>query len=649
MSGGIATPARHWWPAALVFLLACLPYVETPWFEFVDYDDPEHVSRHDVVSRGLSPRSIAWAFGIGAEPGKDGYFNWPLAWLSHMVDIELFGAWAGGHHVVNVLFHAVNAVLVLALVRRLGLATPAAWLVAAVFAVHPAQVESVAWVSERKTVLCTFFMLLSMLAYLRAHRAGADRSAVARSVAGSVTWFVAWNALGVLALLGKPLAVTLPCVLLLFDVAPLGRIHGPGARAWLTTAGRAVAEKLPLLVCAILDAAWTVAVQSSADAVTPLPWATRLAHATVAYATYLRVFFWPVDLGCIHPHPGMPSAMALIASAALLAVASGLFIAAAWRGRPVAVIGWCWFLGTLVPMVGLVTVGMNGWSDRYLYVPVIGLAVAVLEAGRALGQPLWQHVAGPASEFRDRLPELRRLAIGLGAGWLTALSLASWSLASQWRDTPTLAARTLATSSEPDARWYAWTWLARHHVRQRDYATAEDYFYRAQSVDSDPARAREKLVVWHTAMGRLHMDAQRYAEAVQEFSLVLCHRPDHLEARLGLAVALSRAGEPERAAGLFEEVVMDDPECAVAWVGLGDFHLQAGRAAEAIRCLDRALAIKPDNAGAVTLRAWARVACGDRTGAEADAARRTQLGRPSDPDLLKAIDRMGTAVARPGS
>ena len=645
MSGTVERSARLWWPAILVFFLACLPYVETPWFEFVEYDDPEHVSRHDVISRGLSPRSIAWAFGIGAEPGKDGYFNWPLAWLSHMADVELFGAWAGGHHIINVLFHAVNAVLVLSLARRLGLATPAAWLVAAAFALHPAQVESVAWVSERKTVLCTFFMLLSMLAYLRANRAGADRSARF----GSVAWFVAWNALGVLALLGKPLAVTLPCVLLLFDYAPLERIRGPGARAWLTTAGRAVAEKLPLLVCAILDAAWTVAVQSSADAVTPFPWATRLAHATVAYATYLRVFFWPVDLGCIHPHPGMPSAMAVIASAALLAMASGLFVAAARRGRPVAVVGWCWFLGTLVPMVGLVTVGMNGWSDRYLYVPIIGLAVAVLEAGRGLGAPLWRRVAGPASESADRLPELRRLAIGLAAAWLATLSLASWSLASQWRDTPTLAARTLATSSERDAQWYAWTWLAWHHVRQRDYATAEDYFYRAQSVESDPARARKKLVVWHTAMGRLHMDARRYAEAVQEFSLVLRHRPDHLEARLGLAVAFSRAGEFERAAGIFEQVVEDDPECAVAWVGLGDFHLQAGRAAEAIRCLDRALAIKPDDAGAVTLRAWARVACGNRAGAEADAARRTQLGRPSDPGLLEAIGRIGVAATGPGS
>ena len=637
------TPSRGgtWWPGILVGVLACLPYVETPWFDFVDYDDPEHVSRHDVVSRGLSPRSIAWAFGIGADPATDGYFNWPLAWLSHMADVELFGAWAGGHHVVNVLFHAVNAVLVLELVLRLGLAPPAAWLVAAVFAVHPAQVESVAWVSERKTVLCTFFMLLSMLAYLRAHRVPPGRSAVA--------WFAGWNVLGVLALLGKPLAVTLPCVLLLFDYAPLERIRGPGARAWLTTAGRAVVEKLPLLTCAILDAIWTVAVQSSADAVTPFPWTTRLAHATVAYATYLRVFFWPVDLGCIHPHPGMPSAAAVVGSAAMLIVASAVFLAAARRGRPLAVMGWCWFLGTLVPMVGIVTVGMNGWSDRYLYVPIIGLAIAVLEAGSGLGRPLWQCVLGQLGRSGDGPRELRRLVIGLAGAWLVALTIASWWLVAQWRDTPTLAARTLAASSEREARWYAWTWLARHHVRQRDYATAEDFFYRAQSVEVNPAKAREKLVVWHTAMGRVRMDEQRYADAVQEFSLVLRHRADHREARLGLAVALSRAGEPERAAGLFEQVVADDPQCAVAWVGLGDFHLQAGRAAEAVRCLDRALAIKPDDAGAVTLRAWARVACGDRAGAEADTARRTHLGRPPDPDLLEAIGRIDAHASETGS
>lgn len=649
VSGAVAMSARRWWPAAGVFLLACLPYVETPWFEFVDYDDPEHVSRHDIVSRGLSPRSIAWAFGIGADPGKDGYFNWPLAWLSHMADVELFGAWAGGHHVVNVLFHAVNAVLVLAVVLRLGLAAPAAWLVAAVFAVHPAQVESVAWVSERKTVLCTFFMLLSMLAYLRAHRGLLGRSAMASPVAWSVGWFLGWNVLGVLALLAKPLAVTLPCVLLLFDYAPLERIRGPGMRAWLTTAGRALAEKLPLLACAILDAIWTVAVQSSADTVTPLPWATRLAQATVAYATYLRVFFWPVDLGCIHPHPGMPPVGAVVASAAMLAVASAVFIAAARRGRPLAVMGWCWFLGTLVPMVGFVTVGMNGWSDRYLYVPIIGLATAVLEAGRGLALRLRQRVVGEASATSDGPRELRRLAIGLAGIWLVLLSLASWWLAAQWRDSATLAARTLATSSDRQSQWYAWTWLTRHHVRQRDFATAEKYFYLAQSVAAQPATAEEKLVVWHTAMGRMWIDEQRYADAAREFAVVLRHRPDHREARLGLAVALSRAGEHERAAGLFEQVLADDSECAVAWVGLGNFHLQAGRVAEAVRCLDRALAIKPDDAGAVTLRAWARAACGDRAGAEADAARRTQLGRPPDPDLLEAIGRIGAAEREPGS
>jgi tetratricopeptide (TPR) repeat protein len=300
-------------------------------------------------------------------------------------------------------------------------------------------------------------------------------------------------------------------------------------------------------------------------------------------------------------------------------------------------------------MVGLVTVGMNGWSDRYLYVPIIGLAVAVLEAGRGLGPSLWQRVVGDASRSGDGPRELRKLVIGLAAAWLVALSLASWWLATQWRDTPTLAARTLATSSDRQSQWYAWTWLARHHVCKRDFATAEEFVYRAQSVAANPERAEEKLVVWHSALGQMWMDEQRYADAAREFAAVLRHRADHLEARLGLAVALSRAGEPERAAALFERLVADDPQCAVAWVGLGDFHLQAGRAAEAVRCLDRALAVKPDDAGAVTLRAWARVACGDRAGAEADAARRTQLGRPPDPDLLEAIGRIGVAAREPGS
>lgn len=641
MNGASRSRLGRWWPAALVFLLACLPYVETPWFGFVDYDDPEHVGGNSIVSHGLTPRSVAWAFGIGADPAIDGWFNWPLTWLSHMADMSLFGAWAGGHHAVNVLLHAINAVLVLTLSRWLGLAAPAAWLVAAVFAGHPAQVESVAWVSERKTVLCTCFTLLSMLAYLRSRDSSAWRVATA--------WFVGWNVLGGLALLAKPLAVTLPCVLLLFDVAPLGRIRGPGALAWLRTAGGAVSEKTPLLACAILDSVWTVAVQSSADAVTSLPWATRLAHATVAYATYLRAFFWPVDLGCIHPHPGMPPAAAVIASAAMLVVASAGCVVAARRGRPLALMGWCFFLGTLVPMAGLVTVGSNGWSDRYLYVPIIGLAIATLEVGSALVPWLAPQVGASVTGSNDPRAGWRPLGLAVASVWLTVLTIASWRQTSQWRDTATLAARTLAMSDDPQAHWHAWTWLARHHARERDFGNAERFFARAQSLIRNPETAAARTVAWHYAVGKMRMDDRRYDDAAREFAAVLPLRPDHMPARLGLAVALSRSGAPERAAEVFEQVLTEKPQCAVAWVGLGDFHLQAGRAQEAARCLDRALAIQPDDAAAVTLRAWARLACGDRAGAEADAARRAQLGRQPDADLLQAIGRLGTLDTEPGS
>jgi len=225
--------AFGWAPA--VFLLACLPYAATPWFGFVEYDDPDHVFENPVVVEGLTLDGVVWAFGVGTDPAQDGYLNWPLAWLSHMADVSLFGLWAGGHHIVNVLLQATNAVLVLAVGCRLGLAMPAALVVAAVFAVHPAQVESVAWVSERKTVLSMCFMLLSLLAYLRWQAASGGRRAIG--------WLFAWNALGVLAMLAKPQAVTLPCVLLLLDFAPLGRIRGPTTATWLAATARCVGEK----------------------------------------------------------------------------------------------------------------------------------------------------------------------------------------------------------------------------------------------------------------------------------------------------------------------------------------------------------------------------------------------------------------------
>jgi tetratricopeptide (TPR) repeat protein len=688
----------------VVFLLACVPYAATPWFGFVEYDDPDHVFENPMVVEGLTLDGVAWAFSVGADPAKDGYLNWPLAWLSHMADVSLFGLWAGGHHIVNVLLHATNAVLVLALGRGLGLGLPAALAIAAVFAVHPAQVESVAWVSERKTVLSMCFMLLSVLSYLRWQAASGGRHALG--------WLFAWNALGVLAVLAKPQAVTLPCVLLLLDFAPLGRVRGPTPAAWLAATARCVGEKLPLLACAGLDAAWTVVSQREMGAVESFPVAVRLAHAVVAYATYLRVFFWPVDLGCIHPHPGMPGVATFIAAAAVLLAMTAACIAAARRGRPLALVGWCWFLGTLVPMVGVVTVGLNGWSDRYLYLPIVGLAIAVFEVIAAIGGPAW-------AEWRAWLvrrgvsPTILGLVPTLGsAAWLAVLTAGAWHMTAQWRDTPTLAARTLAGSSEPIAHWYVWIWQASHHARLGEFGTGAEFAARAARVyphhagtwadlaqyqlsagqataalasasqalaadrmnktarltmaaavvhvsDAVAARVwaelmdlglseRDLALVFHTR-GMAFLKAGRNAEAAIDFGIALDRDADHLWAATNLGVALTRLGRFAEAIAVLREAIERNSGNAAAWVGLGNALAQQGAAAEAVEAYSRALAIDPDDAATLVNRAWARLDAGDGAGARRDADAAAALGRPLDPDLLEAIGRINGAVTEPGS
>jgi Flp pilus assembly protein TadD len=545
---------------------------------------------------------------------------------------------AGGHHIVNVLLHATNAVLVLALGRGLGLGLPAALVVAAVFAVHPAQVESVAWVSERKTVLSMCFMLLSVLAYLRWQAASGGRS--------SFGWLFAWNALGMLAMLAKPMAVTLPCVLLLLDFSPLGRVRGPTPAAWLAAAARCVGEKLPLLACAGFDAAWTVAVQREVGAVESLPVAERLAHAVVSYATYLRVFLWPSDLGCVHPHPGMPGVATFVAAAAVLLAMTAACIAAAHSGRPLALVGWCWFLGTLVPMVGLVTVGANGWSDRYLYLPIVGLAIAVFEVIGAFGEPAW-------AEWRPRLvrrgfsPSILGLVPTIGAAaWLAVLTAGAWHMTAQWRDTPTLATRTLLGSPVPLARWRAFIWQASRHARQGEFDTSVALAERAarmaphhaktwvilanyQTRAGQPAAAlasasqahaiertnmkallmmaaaairtrdaaaeatawaglrdlglsdRDLAEIFHNS-GMAHLKAGRDAEAAIDFGIAMDRAADHPWAATNLGVALTRLGRFAEAIAVLRAALDRDSANAAAWVGLGNALAQQGAATEAV-------------------------------------------------------------------
>ncbi len=376
------------WKQSSAFPLICLvlalgtaalywPITSHP---FILYDDEAYVTGNAHVTTGLSWTNTIWAFT------SDEAANWhPLTWLSHQLDCSLFALKAGGHHFVNLIFHVVNVLLVFTFLRR---ATGALWrsaLVAALFAWHPLHVESVAWVSERKDMLSTFFWLLTLMAYVR-YATWSEVKNFKPKVFYSLALFFF-----VCGLMSKPMVVTLPFVLLLLDFWPLNRMTNAGCQA--RNLKFLLLEKVPFFVLAAAGSAATLLVQSNGGAVWHTSLITRLANAAIAYTRYVAKTFWPDDLAIIYAHPEhWPAAMSI--GAALVLVAWTILCVRHWRHKPYLTMGWFWFLGTLVPTIGIIQVGGQYMADRYTYIPSIGLFVVIVwgAADFLMTQPRWKNV-----------------------------------------------------------------------------------------------------------------------------------------------------------------------------------------------------------------------------------------------------------------
>ncbi len=418
-------------------LVTAAIYAPTLGFGFLELDDDRYVTENAWVQRGLGVESLAWA-ATARVPS-----NWhPLTLVSYLVDVELWGLEPAAYHAENVAWHALNALLLLWGLRRLtGRFWPSA-LAVALFAWHPLHVESVAWISERKDVLSTFLGLSCVGAYAAyARRGGIGRYALVALLLG-------------LGLAAKPMLVTWPFALLLLDVWPLQRLRLPGMRPPAGAArapacparplARLLLEKLPLLALSALAASLTVAAQGRAlEVVAGVPVSQRVANAVVAVPRYLAHTLWPVDLSILYPHPYMPGgapwSAGAVAAAALLGVGITLSVAGL-RSRPYLLVGWLWFLGTLVPVSGLLQVGVQSMADRYTYVPHIGLFVAA---------------AWAAADAHAALRRRSRLAAGLLVGFLLAVLTASAVRAADqvhaWADDETLVRRSVAAT--PDSVW----------------------------------------------------------------------------------------------------------------------------------------------------------------------------------------------------
>jgi len=532
-------PLTRLWIFVALFLGTLLLYLPVRNFDFVNYDDPGYITSHELVQRGLTWEGVKFAFtGIHLS-------NWhPLTTLSHMATVQVFGLDAGWHHLINVLIHALNVALLFVLLHRVtGDLWPSA-AVATLLAAHPLHVESVAWISERKDVLCLTFWLLTTLAYARW---------VEKPCRGRYAALVGVFALGIMT---KAMIVTLPCALLLMDAWPLRRLEFAGARDLFAKLKPLVLEKLPLFALAVFLAFMTVRAQQ-ADAIVDterLPLQFRLANAVVAWSLYLLKAFWPVDLAVFYPHPGQ-WAFAAVTGALLAFVGLTVVACKTMARRPWIGVGWFWYVGTLTPVIGLVQVGDQAVADRYAYVPLLGIYLATC----------WEM----AARLR-RVEPAKRRPMGVGTAGLVLLGCVV--LTSQqirhWRNSETLFRRALAVTENNDI---AHNNLATFLGNAGRLEEAGEHFLKAYEINPHNPETLNNL----SQLARLQGDVARAARfEAERLAEVGGTAAEHLN----LAQAFAQSGRLDETVVQLESALRVDPDLLPALnalVGIRASHPEA--------------------------------------------------------------------------
>lgn len=518
-------------------------------FEFVDFDDPGIVSDNPLIRNGFTLAGVAGAFSHSLVS------SWvPLTAMSHMLDCQLFGLWAGGHHLTSVLLHAATSVLLFLVLRDM---TGSLWrcaFVAAVFAVHPLRAESVAWISERKDVLSGLFFVLTLGAYVR----------WTRRPAGGRWWTFVFLALG---LLSKAMLITAPLVLLLLD-------HWPLRRTAQVPLKRLLIEKAPLVLLSLAAAiAQLLAVGGALASGSDRPITTRVANAVVSCATYVVQMAWPANLAAIYPYPmhGVSTVAFIAASALLIAVS---WAAWGWRQRfPWFAVGWLWYLIMLLPVLGLVQAGDAARADRYTYLPQIGLYLILA----------W--VAGTWCAGQQH----RRVFCGVVATVvLVAMSVTAFRQTGFWKDTETLWNRALACTSNNDAAHYN---LGTSRLRDGRLDEAITHF--EQTLEANPGYVKA-----HINLGQAFLQKDMPDKAIAHYQQALAARPQLPQAHYNLAMALEQKGQVQDAITHYRKALEIDPAWFDARNNLGSTLFKAGRVDEAIPEYEEALRINPDSAKA---------------------------------------------------
>ncbi len=497
-------------------LLAMVVLVYSPVYhaEFVHLDDFLHVTENPHVKQGLTGQSLTWAFTTV----HAGYWI-PVTWISHMVDVEFHGLDAGGHHVTNVVLHGLNVCLLLLCLLRLTGSPWRSFAVASLFALHPLHVESVAWIAERKDVLSTFFWFLAILLYIQAIRQG-----------GGLRRMVPVAACMLLGIMAKPMLVTLPLSLLLLDFWPMGRLRTVSAR-------RLLLEKWPLFVVALSAGALTLMTQKGMGATAPwTEWGLwpRVSTALAGYGGYLQKLFAPFDLAAYYPLQRETSLLQWVTGGALLVALSLL----AWRVRrtaPYLLMGWLWFVFLLLPVSGLLQSGTQALADRFVYVPIIGVYVAMV----------WG-----VGDLLRRRPGAKGVVVALFVGILVALAVMTWRQSRHWENSVTLQARIVEVTPDNIAMR---TGLARECARRQDWDCAGEQY--RLILEQEPENA---LALYGLGLMRHQQGRDEDALALLQRSLAL--DPDHAFAHNALGAVLHRLDRPEEARAAFSRALELNPD-----------------------------------------------------------------------------------------
>lgn len=529
--------------------------------DFIVWDDLLYLTKNQHLQRGFGWQEIAWAFRSTLSS------NWmPVAWLSHTLDYWLYGDDAGKHHLTSLILHTANAILLFLTLRAAsGSRWPSA-VAAFLFLLHPLQVEPVAWAIQRKTVLSGFFWLLTLAAYVRYVR---------RRGVGAYSLVLLACALGMMT---KPTSVTLPFALLLFDFWPLRRISFTTGEEDVKWPGGKLFgllwEKLPLFgMAAALSVATYLAQAETMKSFVPLPFGARIENAVVAYGAYISKFFWPGNLAVFYPHPDVSILAGAVVPALIVLLAVSTFSVAASRQSAYLLVGWLWFLGTLVPMLGLVQVGLQAMADRYMYISLIGLAIMVSYGGEALCD-------------RWRLPKIPvLLAVSVV---LIAFMGVGRARTQAWSNSIALFEDALRVTGHTDVTHSNLAYALA--VEGRDEEAVRHY---RQALASNPRHAMS-----HHNLGALLAGRQRYDEALQHYEAALAITPGKVEIHLDMGLTLLAQGKLEEAVDRFRTVLRLEPDHAGANNDLGVALAGQGMVDEAIVHYKRAIGSNPDYAAA---------------------------------------------------